>query len=294
MSRLSRDDKLFVGSLLIPSIFLLSLVEFIPIFYALTFSFTESSIFKPSLDVLVGLKNYVTIISSNVFWKDVANTLFYGSITAIIQTLIGLGLALLLTAKRGWLSTFIKALIFLPYALPYVSVALVWRFLLDPQYGTINKFLFLLGLVNSPVDFFGTPNYAMWSCILVTVWQFYPFALIILLAAIDTVPKDLVEAAQIDGAGKIQVFRNVTWPHISRIFFITLFLRFLFNSGKFDHIWLLTGGGPLGATETLPIITWITAFRQYNYGLATAIAILNVLILIPFLIIFLLTVYRRG
>lgn len=292
MSAISKRDKIFIASLLFPTLFFLSFVEFIPIIYALLYSFTQSSIFNPTLN-FIGLNNYINIIHSTFFWHDVINTLEYGSVTAIVQTFLGLGLAFLFKDKKGSLSTIAKALIFIPYALPYVSVSLVWKFLLDPQYGFVNKIMLALRLISEPIDFFGNPNNAMWSVMLVTIWQFYPFAMIILYAALETVPKDRIEAAQVDGAGSVQVFKYVTWPYIRKIFFITLFLRFLFNTGKFDHVWLLTGGGPLGVTETLPVVAWITSFQQYNYGAATSIAILNLLLLIPFLLLFLFSVYKE-
>jgi len=292
MSVVSKGDKIFITSLLIPTLFFLSFIEFIPIIYALLYSFTSSSTFNPTIN-FIGLNNYVSIIYSTFFWQDVINTLEYGSVTAIIQTLLGLGLAILFKDKRGGLYTIAKALIFIPYALPYVSVSLVWKFLLDPQYGAVNKIMLALRLINDPIDFFGNPANAMWSVMFVTIWQFFPFAMIILYAALESVPKDRIEAAQVDGAGSIQVFRHVTWPYIRKIFFITLFLRFLFNFGKFDHVWLLTGGGPLRVTETLPVAAWIISFQQYNYGVATSVAILNLLLLIPFLLIFLLSVYKE-
>lgn len=292
MSVVSKGDKVFIASLLLPILFFLSFIEFIPIIYALLYSFTQSSIFNPALN-FIGLNNYINIINSSYFWQDVINTLKYGSITAIVQTLLGLGLAFLFKDKKGIFATIAKALIFIPYALPYVSVSLVWKFLLDPQYGFVNKIMLALRLISEPIDFFGNPSNAMWSVIFVTIWQFYPFAMIILYAALETVPKDRVEAAQVDGATSIQIFKYVTWPYIRKIFFITLFLRFLFNTGKFDHVWLLTGGGPLRSTETLPVAAWITSFQQYNYGAATSIAILNLLLLVPFLLIFLFSVYKE-
>lgn len=131
------------------------------------------------------------------------------------------------------------------------------------------------------------------SVILVTSWMLTPFAMLILYAALRTVPKEQLEAAAIDGAGSLATFRYVIWPWIARMFCITFFLRFLFNFGKFDLIWLLTQGGPLKATETFPIKVWLTAYSEYRYGEASAIAITSILVLLIPLILFLYVTRRK-
>mgnify|MGYP001056869210 FL=1 len=280
-----REEKKFVISLLIPSLFFLSFVEFAPLGYAAFYSLTDRLIFSTEFN-LIGFENYVKFLGSERFVRIVLNAFEYGLTSAILQTLIGLGFALLLYNTSGKLATSMKCVLFLPYAIPYISVSLLWKFLLDPVYGPLNKWIVYLGLSKSPILFFSYPNTAMPVCIFITTWMFFPFAMIIFYAALKTVPRDLVEAAKIDGATSTQVFKYVTWPWIKRIFYITLFLRLLFNFGKFDLIWLLTQGGPIGATEIFPIVTWLTAFSEYRYGEACAIAIIALWVLIIPLLLF--------
>jgi len=277
---------------LIPSFLFLFFVEFIPLIYVTVFSFTSKNIFIEKF-TFVGIYNFAKILNSNEFIRDLVNTLTYGFVTAILQCLLGFSLALLFWKKKTIFHSLAKALIFVPYALPYVPVALLWTFLLDPVYGPVNKILKLLGIISTPVTWLGSTTTAMWVVILVTVWQFTPFTFLLLSAALEVVPSEHIEAADVDGASFSQKLFNIILPEIKHLFLITFFIRFFFNFGKFDLIWLLTKGGPLGSTETFPIIAWVTAFQSYLYGEGCAWAVTALLILIPFFLVFLLFVYRR-
>lgn len=288
-----KEEQRFILIALFPPLFFLTLIEFIPISYVIFYSFTDRIIFEEKFN-FVSLENYISFLSSGNFINITFNSLTYGLVAAILQTILGLLLALILYRMSGPLSTIIKVILFIPYSIPYISVALLWQFLLDQSYGPINNWLIYLGLVKKPIPFLTSTNLAMLSVIGVTVWMLTSFSMLILYAALKAVPKEQFEAAQIDGAEGLQMFRYVTWPWISRMFYITLFLRFLFNFGKFDLIWLLTQGGPLRSTETFPINVWLTAFSEYRYGEAAAIAIVSLLILMIPLLLFIYVTREKG
>ncbi len=279
------EERRFILTALIPPLVFLVIVEFLPIFYSLFFSFTDRVIFEEAYK-FIGLKNYVIYLDSIDFINNLVNSFAYGIGAAILQTVWGLLLALILYKYESAWATIACVILFIPYVIPYVAVALLWTFLLDQTAGPINSWIRFLGLSSKPVPFLSNPQLAMPSVILVTSWMLAPFAMLLLYAALRTVPREQLEAAAIDGAGTFATFRHVTWPWIARMFYITLFLRFLFNFGKFDLIWLLTQGGPLKATETFPIKIWLTAYAEYRYGEASAIAITSLLVLLIPLFLF--------
>lgn len=271
----------------------LTLVEFLPLGYILLISFTPSSIFNPFSFKNAGLKNYIEVINSTKFLNVTTNSFIYGFITAGIQTLIGLILALLLHGKRGRLYSLIKALLFTPYAIPYITTALVWQFMLDPVYGTINKLLRILAITSKGIPFLGRVDLAMLGVMAATIWQFTPFSFLLLLAAIESIPRQLIEASQIDGAGSLACTRYVILPYIKELVIITFFIRSLFNYGKFDIIWLMTHGGPLGATETFPITIWVTGYQEYALGLSAGWGVISLLLLMPFFVAYVHVLSRR-
>jgi len=272
------EETKFILTALVPPLIFLVFVEFVPIFYSLFFSFTDRVIFETTYK-FVGLENYLRYLASSDFINNLINSFAYGLGAAILQTFWGLFLALSLYKHQSVWATALCVILFIPYVIPYVAVALLWTFLLDQTAGPINKWVTFLGISDKPIPFLSSPQLAMPTVILVTSWMLAPFAMLLLYAALRTVPRDQLEAAMIDGAGALETFRHVTWPWIARMFYITLFLRFLFNFGKFDLIWLLTQGGPLKATETFPIRVWLMAYSEYNYGGASAVAVVSLLAL---------------
>ena len=247
-----------------------------PALYAISLSFYE----QPSLTsdpVWVGLANYARVLASAEFWNALWNGFVYAMAAIVLQVVLGIGFALLLQQPfRG--RALLRGLAFLPYLLPTVVAVLTFKWMIDGSLGIITIVLDTLGL--PPIYWFETETAAMVSVILVSVWLWTPFVTTTFLAGLQTVPVQLYEAARVDGAGPIRRFFHVTLPALRLILIVIILLRGVWMFNKFDIIWLTTGGGPLGATEHLPVLAYRQAFTLFDLGSGAAIATLSFLVLL--------------
>jgi multiple sugar transport system permease protein len=188
----------------------------------------------------------------------------------------GLAGALLLNHNfRG--KNFLKVMAFVPWTIPHAMIAVFWRWLIHPYYGLANHFLLSIGLVAAPINFL-TVKTALLTATGMRVWKGAPFALITLLAALQTIPREMYEAAEVDGAGPVRTFFSVTFPMIRGIFLTTSLMTTIWAVVTFDMLWVLTEGGPLGATEILPIAIYRKAFLLYKAGEACALGVIGVVL----------------
>jgi multiple sugar transport system permease protein len=262
-----RERKLFLA-FLAPGLVLSIGAIFLPVLYAIQLSFyhAESFIATPRF---VGLANYVQMFSDPRYWHAFARGVLYAVSTVCLQVLIGIGIALLLHLEfrgRNWLRSAAMA----PYILPTVVVVYIWKWVLDVNHGLINAALGGLGI--GAVQWFGTPLTAWVSTIFVSVWHWTPFVTITFLAALQTVSDDLYDATAVDGANAWQTFIYVTLPVLKPVLVVIVMLRSIFMFNKFDIVWLLTNGGPLTATEHLPILAYQKTFRMFDIGGGAAVA----------------------
>lgn len=232
------------------------------------------SFFKGSIAVdgpFVGLANYIRLFSDIDFWQTVGVTLLFtvGSVSGGLA--LGLGSAMLLNKTfRG--RGVIRMLLIIPWALPIVPAVLVWRWALDGQFGVINHILMSAGLIVSPVAWFNSPVWALPMVILMQIWRTFPFATIMFLAGLQNVPRELYEAAEIDGAGTWERFRYVTLPGLRSVLFVLTLLQTIWALGTdVTIIFLATHGGPDGATRVLSLGAYLEAFERYDFGAAAAI-----------------------
>jgi multiple sugar transport system permease protein len=240
----------------------------------LSFYRMESYVTPP---VFVGLENYSRMFQSPEFWNALWNGLFYCLLTITLQVLIGIGFALVLNQEfKG--KPFVRGLTILPYILPTVVVALTWQWMLDGSIGIITIAANRLGL--GVINWLETPSLAMLTVVAVSVWMWTPFVTTCFLAALQTIPVDLLDAAKVDGTSSWQNFIYITIPILKPILVIIVLLRGIWMFNKFDIIWLLTKGGPLGATEHLPILTYQKVFQTYDIGGGTAVATISFLFLV--------------
>ena len=235
----------------------------------------------------VGISNYLNMLTDSRFVNSFINSVIWTSGNLLLMTVVGLGGALLLNQKHRGI-TYIRNLIILPWVIPTIVATLVWRWMLEPDLGIINNILHWLGLLGGkPIVYLGDPSLAMLTLMLINTWKLSPFAIIIILAALQTIPKDLYEAAMIDGATGLTLFRKITMPLISPILVFLGFIGFVWSFNAFDIIWLTTEGGPGTATETLPLLIFRKAFREYRISQAASIATLMLMICLVFIILFL-------
>jgi multiple sugar transport system permease protein len=239
----------------------------------------------------IGLRNFVRMTTDQNFINAIKNTFILSIGSVVIEFLLGLGLALLLYEPlRG--STLVKPLLIIPMMIPPVVVGMNFRLILD-TFGPMNGFLNLLNLPS--LDWLGTPLMARLSIILTDVWQWSPFIFIILLAALNAIPSQLLDAAKVDGASSKDMFLFVIWPMILPSVAVALTFRFIDALKLFDIVYMLTFGGPADATVVVSLYVYRTAFRfgQFGYAAALGIVLLLFTTIVVFLVLRILRVEKR-
>ena len=263
-----------------PALVLIALVMFVPLVVGLSYAFQDVRVLNPFPKGFVGLAHFETLLlDDRVFWRALANTLWWTGGSVALQFLLGLGLALLLNRRFGG-RRLVQAVVFLPWAVPTFLSGLTWAWLFNPVIGPLPHWLAGLGVLAEPYNILGDPGIAMWGPILANVWFGVPFFAITLLAALQAIPSELYEAAAIDGASAWQSFVKVTLPFLAPIIAITVLLRTIWISNFADLIVVMTGGGPANATQILPSYIFTTAYRKLDFGYASAIATALLLLLL--------------
>ncbi|GLS21665.1 sugar ABC transporter permease [Labrys miyagiensis] len=278
--------------LIAPAVLTLSAVIIYPLVSALYLSLF--SIYTPTLQgSWVGLDNYAAVIGSRTFWSSLLVTLIWTCGTLILQVVLGVAMALLLNQNILFRSL-ARSLVLFPYFVSTVVAVLVWRWLFNDLYGILSHILISIGIIHMPVDWLGRMPNAMESVIVVGAWKFFPFVVIAVLARLQTIPEQLYEAATIDGAGVFGRFFDVTLPQLREVLAIVILLRTIWDFKEFDLIYLLTGGGPLNNTRTLPLIVYQQAFGLNQMGVAATYAVLMMLVMLVFMLFYLYRVRRQA
>lgn len=172
-----------------------------------------------------------------------------------------------------------RAIAVIPWIVPHAFAATMWRWVVNPQFGFINSFLMMIGAIDEGFSFLNV-NTALWTCIVVRIWQGTPFMIISLLAALQTIPEDMIEASLIDGASPVQQFVHITFPHIRNVFLTTILIIAAWTIQIFDTVYIMTGGGPIRSTQLIAIEVYQQAFQYDNLGAASAISILILFIVV--------------
>lgn len=274
-----------LGLLLIaPTILVFCAVIVYPLVSALYLSLFQ--IYTPTLQGgWVGLDNYKLLLSRGEFWVSLGNNLIWTAGTLFLQIVLGVGMALVLH-QNIWFRSLARSLILFPYFISTVVAVLVWRWLFNDLYGILNYLLMMAGLTDMPIDYLGSMPNAMISVILVGAWKYFPFVVIAVLARLQTIPDALYEAARIDGAGPVARFFDVTLPQLRDVLVVIILLRAIWDFKEFDLIFLLTGGGPVIATQTLPLLVYKEAFSLNQMGMASAYAVVMMAIMLVFMIVY--------
>ncbi|MGK3952105.1 carbohydrate ABC transporter permease [Microbacterium sp. I2] len=260
-----------------PAAVFILLFQAVPLLQQIYMSFTRTTLLNPTRSEWVGLSNYEQIFGDPEFHRTLITTLVYTVVCVVGSVGVGLGLALLLNRSfRG--RGFARALITVPWAAPGIAVALIATWMLNAQYGIVNRFLNAIGLGVPGGAILDSPQYALPAILVTTVWQLFPFTAVVLLSALQAVPQDLAEAATMDGAGRWWSFRAVTWQVIKPTVGLLALLMTIWSIRRFELIWLMTRGGPVGTTETIVIDLYSQAFESQQLGTAAAIGMVGVLI----------------
>ncbi|WP_342359572.1 sugar ABC transporter permease [Terrarubrum flagellatum] len=281
----------FAYYLILPSLLIITLLDLVPIIESVVVSLQSQNMGRANPDAFVGLAHYArALFDEPTFWSSLWKTLIWTAFSVIGAYLVALGLALLLHMDI-WGRGFFRALFLVPWVIPDVATALLWKWLYGDEFGVINFLLTKIGVINRPVLWLSDPLMAMPAVVLVQVWKLYPVMFVVLLAALQNVPKELSESAVIDGANIWQRFRFVTFPFIKATSIIVTLLASIWTFQAFDIVYLLTGGGPAGATKILPTLVYDKAFWGLEIGYASAIALLMLIALLIISVAYLL-LYR--
>lgn len=270
--------------LLLPALVLVGVFAVFPLLRSIWFSLNSISPFSGRMD-FVGASNFRAVLADD-FGLYLGNTAGWVLGAVGLQLVGGLVLALLLDSRFPLRGVY-RGLVMIPWATPSVLVALMWKWLLDPNYGVINRVLLGLGLVDRPVEFLSSNATALPTLVAVDVWQGIPLFAIMILAALQAVSSDLKEAAATDGAGAWAVFRYVVLPAILPTILITALLRIIWTSNYVDLIFILTGGGPGVSSTTLALQSYLTAYKATDFGQGAAYAVVQALILVVFVVLYL-------
>jgi multiple sugar transport system permease protein len=262
----SRDLRL-PYLLLAPSLFVLLALSIYPLIYAVKVSFQVGT----GAGAQWSLQNFARLASDSFFLEALKHTLVYAVVALTFEFLSGLALAVLLNSRlRG--RGFFRAALLVPMMLPPVVVGVIWRLMLNPNFGAINGTLKGFGVNTAALTWTASPRLALLSVIMVDVWQWTPFMFLVLLAGLQAIPQEPYEAALIDGSSAWQTFRHVTLPLLKPAILIALLLRTMDLLRVFDQIFILTEGGPAFATETISLYIYRAAFRFSDFGYAAAMS----------------------
>jgi ABC-type sugar transport system permease subunit len=281
-----KRDSLIGYLLILPTFIVLVGVIVYPLLTAIDMSFHTIILTKPQLGrPLVGLENYSTVIAASTFSNAIQKTIIWTGINLVVQLVLGTAIALLLH-EQFFGRSFARGLMLIPWVTPSVVAVLSWTWMYDGSFGIINDILVRLGIIERGVAWLGNTGTAMPAVIVESVWKGTPFVMVMILAALQTVPQELLDAAKVDGAGAWRRFANITLPLIMPTMMIAATLTTIYTFNNFNAIWLMTEGGPLRATETLTILIYNTAFRAFDLGQASAIGVISLIILFGFVVIF--------
>jgi multiple sugar transport system permease protein len=247
-----------------------------PLIDTIRLSFTDAKLVGTQ-GSFVGLENYAKILSGSNFQRSLLTTFWFAILSVSAEMVIGV-LAALLLNQRFYGRSVLRALMILPWALPTVVNATLWRLIYNPEYGALNALLVQIGMLDSYRSWLGEPGTALASLILADCWKNFPLVALIALAALQAVPRDITAASMVDGAGVWSRFRFVTLPYLAGPLMVALVLRTIEAFKVFDIIWVMTRGGPANSTRTLSILVYQEAFSFQRAGSGASLALIVTLL----------------
>lgn len=271
-------NRLLPYGLLTPAVLVTVLIVFLPMIEAVVTSFYDFLLFRPTAARFVGLGNYVKLVQDPVFWITLGHTAIWIGLTVPLQMGLGLVAALILNREFPWRGL-ARALVIIPWALPSVVIALMWRWIYDANTGVLNEILLRLAIVQTAVPWLADPDKALYAVVATLTWQGFPFFAVMILAGLQGIPRSRYEAAAIDGASPWRQFRHVTLPGIAGVLATAGLLRIIWVANSIDVIFVMTGGGPGYATTTLPLYAFVKARQNLDFGYGTTIAVMFTLLL---------------
>ncbi len=283
-TRPKRREQLTGLLTIAPALLLILALTLYPVAYSIWLSLLEKHSFFPQ-ERFVGLENYFYLWKDPEFWSSLWLGTVYSIWTIFFQVVLGVAAALILNETfvgRG----LVRGIVLFPYMIPTIVAVILWKWLLNDMYGIVNYWLLALGIVRDPISWLGT-DHIMLSTIIMSVWQFFPFVLLSILARLQTIPQELYEAAKVDGASAFRRFVHITLPQIRGILFVVILLRSIWMFTKFDTVWLMGEGAGAGRfIRTLPVYAYMRTLTYYQAGLGAALAVIMFVILVVCTVIY--------
>ncbi len=293
MARRRLSEPFFAFLLNAPALLAIVALVGYPIGYSLWLSLHRYNLKRPNLFRFIGVENYLAILRSAEFWAALQITLVFTALGVALVVALGILIALLLNEPfpgRG----VVRTVVLVPWAIPPVVNGLMWQWIYDAKVGALNGLLVSLHLLPGYRGWLSDPTDALLALVTAHVWNALPLAVILLLAALQTIPAELYDAGRVDGSGSWQLFRHVTLPWLAQPLLVVLILQTMLAIRVFDIIYVLTAGGPGTATTTLVWQTYLTTFDSLDFGLGNAYAYTVSLITLGLALVYFHLLYRRG
>lgn len=294
MSKRQWNDMLFTFLLLLPAGIIMAIVTIYPLLRSFIISMLQWDLTKPkAAHEFIFLDNYIYVLKDPTFWQSAKVTVYFVIGAVSLNIILSLAIALLLN-REFFGRNLVRMLALLPWAVPSVVNGIMWKWILNPSYGALNGLLYTMGIIDKYIIWLGVPASALIMCILADVWKETPFIMLLLLAALQTIPKDLYEAAKVDGANAFQSFWHVTIPMIKPTLFVALTLRTIWALKSFDLIYTLTAGGPSNGTSVVGFYTYVKTFVSLNLGRGSAVAYLMTAVVAILVVIYQRALYKED
>jgi multiple sugar transport system permease protein len=255
------------------AIFFLILIAY-PLARVIWYGFHYVNLTNPTVSGFAGWDNFTTILEDDHFWPALWHTAEWTALSVVGEYALGLASAVALAQPIRARGLF-RGVIIVPWLIPIVVAGLTWTWMLTPDYGVLNIWAAKLGLLAKPYYWLGQLDTALLTITFVNIWRSFPFYTVSLLAALQAVPREILESAAVDGAGPIRRFIFITLPHLKTVSLTLLFIHVIWTAINFDFIWVMTQGGPLNASETLPIMIYRYAMEDFDVGAACALAMMT-------------------
>lgn len=279
-SRLTRtqNEQVTAFLLVLPAlIFLIGLIAY-PLIQVIFDGFQIKNLVNIHISGFAGLDNFKKVISDEHFLQAVRNTIVWTVLSVVGEYIMGMFTAILLNQKIKGRGLF-RVFVIIPWLVPIIVAGMTWSWMLNPDYGIINYLMTKTGIIKSSVYWLGQENTALFAIVVVNIWRSFPFYTISILAALQAIPFEISEAADIDGAGIISRFFKITLPQLKSVSIALISIHIIWTAINFDFVWIMTQGGPNYSTETLPVMIYRYALQQYDVGAASALASMIIMIM---------------
>jgi ABC-type sugar transport system permease subunit len=287
------DNPRLLGTLLtVPTLLVVVGFLLFPFLYALVLSLMNFNLTNPAANAFVGLSNYAKLFSDTYFLSAMTRTTLFSLVSVLVEVALGITIAIILNQKFVF-QGFMRGLIILPWALPTVVNAIMWKWIYNAEYGALNAMLTQLGVMSEYKAWLADPIWAMALVIFANIWKETPFVVLMALAALQGIPAELYEAGRVDGASNWQALWRITLPLLKPIIMVAALLEVIWSFQTFDLVYVITSGGPFGSTELIAYRLYLQTFKFLNFGYGAAMAYMVTLILLIPAFFYIRSAYRN-